>query len=97
MKTLVSAFLYLLLQFALSPAAILQVPEQYETIDQAVLEAMEGDTVLAAPGIYPGHIDFRGKAIVVASNYIIDSSLNSITGTIICASARMHPDTGTIV
>ncbi len=97
MKILVSALLYLLLFFIPSSAVILHVPEQYETIDQAILEAIEGDTVLAAPGIYPGHIDFWGKAIVVASNYIIDSSLNSITGTIICGSGRMHPDTGTIV
>ncbi len=42
-----------------------QVPDQFETIQQAIFAAQQGDTVQVAPGSYTGGIDFLGKAITV--------------------------------
>ncbi|MCK6440061.1 MAG: hypothetical protein L6Q71_07655, partial [Planctomycetes bacterium] len=52
-------------------AAELQVPLRYPTIQSAIDDAVGGDTVLIAPGVYKGDgnrdIEFRGKAITVKS------------------------------
>ena len=49
-------------------AATLNVPAQYAGIQQAIDASADGDTVLIAPGTYPGQINFRGKAITVTSS-----------------------------
>jgi serine protease len=59
-------------------AATLNVPAQYAGIQQAIDASTDGDTVLIAPGTYPGQINFRGKAITVTSrggpsNTIVDA------------------------
>jgi len=52
------------------PATIL-VPEDFSTIQRAIIEARHGDVVEVAPGTYDGDgnwdIDFRGRAITVRS------------------------------
>lgn len=46
----------------------LHVPGQYATIAQAVEAAYtHGDTIIVSPGTYFGPIDFKGKAITIAS------------------------------
>jgi hypothetical protein len=51
----------------LADAAVIRVPAERPTIQQAIDVASNGDTVLVAPGMYPERIDFRGKAIAVRS------------------------------
>ena len=48
-------------------AATIQVPLDAPTIQGAIDVAVDGDTVLVAPGTYVENIDFLGKAITVQS------------------------------
>ncbi|MBD3219411.1 MAG: hypothetical protein GF310_14150, partial [candidate division Zixibacteria bacterium] len=52
---------------------VLNVPGEYASIKAAVNAAVNGDTVLVAPGLYSGDnntdIDFNGKRIAVVSEY----------------------------
>jgi hypothetical protein len=48
-------------------SATINVPADYETIQEAINAAVSGDTVLVAPGTYMENIDFMGKSITVMS------------------------------
>ncbi|MDD5327623.1 MAG: PQQ-binding-like beta-propeller repeat protein [Phycisphaerae bacterium] len=80
-NVIISVFLMLVALATCAHGAELLVPSQYPTIQSAINAAVNGDTVLVAPGIYTGtgnyNIDFLRKAITVRSengpeNCIID-------------------------
>src|SRR5687768_8071922 len=77
--------------------AVLSVPAKYPTIQAAIDSAVHGDTVLVAPGRYYENIRFKGKGIVVASQFARSRSVADIERTIIDGSRPTHPDTGTVV
>jgi|GEM_PF-238451 len=62
---------------------LVHVPVDYSTIQLAINAALDGDTILVAPGRYIENIDFKGKDIVVASNYILENDTSFIGSTII--------------
>jgi len=66
-----------------SSSAELQVPGEYSTIQSAIDTAVNGDTVIIAPGTYTGDsnrdIDFKGKAITVRSTDPNDSVIVATT------------------
>ena len=49
--------------------AVLTVPAKYPSIQAAIDSAVPGDTVLVAPGRYYENIRYKGKGIVVASQF----------------------------
>ena len=76
---------------------IRNVPAQYSTIQTAINAAVNGDTVLVAPGIYFENINFRGKNIVVTSNYYLVNDPQIINSTVINGSTPSHTDTASCV
>ncbi len=49
-------------------AEIINVPDDFETIQAAINESEDSDTVLVQPGEYIENINFEGKDIVVMGN-----------------------------
>jgi len=97
-KSFITAVLILLFFFVSNlVATVIKVPEDHQTIQAAILAASDGDTVLVAQGIYTENIDFKGKGIVVTSNFIFTNNLEDISSTIIDGSEPNDPDTASCV
>ncbi len=47
---------------------ILNVPDEYASIQEAINRAQDSDTILVAPGEYVENINFEGKAIAIIGN-----------------------------
>ena len=75
----------------------LNVPLEYPTIQSAIDSSADGDLVLIDEGVYFENIYFNGKAITVASRYIIDNDDSHIINTIINGSQPVSPDMGSVV
>lgn len=71
----------------------------FRTIQKGINTASNSDTVLVTLGHYYERINFNGKAILVASNFIFDKSSTTIDSTIIDADTSVLgvSDTGSVV
>ncbi len=71
----------------------------FRTIQKGINTASNSDTVLVTLGHYYERINFEGKAILVASNFIFDKSSTTIDSTIIDADTLVLgvSDTGSVV
>ena len=95
MKTLILIFVLLVTTCLYS--TIINVPGDQPTIQEGIVAATYTDTVLVADGTYFENIDFIGKAITVASNFLIDADILHIENTIINGSQPTNPDYGSVV
>ena len=75
----------------------LRVPTDYATIQEAIDVAVDGNVVLVAEGTYYENINYKGKAITVASHFLVDEDTSHISNTIINGSQPSHPDSGSVV
>lgn len=64
-------------------ATIINIPTDQLTIQAGINVSIIGDTVLVQPGTYYENINYNGKNITVASNYIISDDDSFISNTII--------------
>nr|NQU88990.1 hypothetical protein [Bacteroidota bacterium] len=78
-------------------AQIIHVPANQPSIQAGINAATNGDTVLVDEGTYIENIRFMGKAITVASMYILDADTNHINNTIIDGSMAQNPDSAATV
>ncbi len=79
----ISALAMVFMVAATAGAAILNVPAQYQTLQDAVNAANRGDTVLAAPGVYRENLDFASKSITVASRLLLTGNPAYIDSTVV--------------
>jgi len=97
MKTKLFFTIMLSVSVILGSAQIIHVPADQATIQEGINAASTGDTVLVAEGTYYENINFWGKAITVASNFIVDGDTSHISNTIIDGSQPEDPDYGSVV
>jgi len=100
MKSTLLLLLFGLLLISISlnlNAQIINVPQDYPSIQSAINSAVENDTVLVAPGEYFENINFNGKNIVLCSNYAFSGNPEDISATVINGSTPIHADTGSCV
>ena len=86
-------FLLLLVSFACKKTPEEEVDQealclpdpQYVSFQSQIDDASDGDVIIVEPGTYEGLVDFKGKNITVASQYISDGDTSFISKTIIDA------------
>ena len=96
-KLIVQISIFTLLFAGEISARIINVPQEHDSISTAVNLASDGDTVLVAPGFYRENILIDNKKIVLASNFILDSSAVTISVTVISGSSPDDPDRASVV
>jgi parallel beta-helix repeat protein/predicted outer membrane repeat protein len=64
-------------------ATIIDIPDDYPTIQQGIDASTEGDTVLVQPGTYVENIDFNGHNIVLGSLFLTTGDTTYISQTVI--------------
>ncbi len=78
-------------------AQVINIPADFSTIQAGIDAASSGDTVLVEEDTYIENIDFKGRAITVASRFIIDGDTSHISKTIIDGSQPSNPDAASVV
>jgi hypothetical protein len=97
MKTKLFTTIALIFFIFFASAQIIHVPGDQPSIQAGINAAATGDTILVDTGTYYENINFWGKAILVASNFIIDGDTNHINNTIINGSQPNNPDYASVV
>jgi|WetSurMetagenome_2_1015567.scaffolds.fasta_scaffold889462_2 hypothetical protein len=81
-KAITVIFVFMLLS-NWSGATVIEVPNDYPTIQQAINAAADGDTIIVFPDIYYENINFREKNLILTSLYYQDADIAYINSTII--------------
>lgn len=97
MKYFTFIALFVLFIFTSSFSGIIYVPNDTTSIQGGIYLSNNGDTILVDDGTYYENINFKGKAITVASRFLIDGDTSHISNTIIDGSQPSNPDSGSVV
>ena len=81
-KIIIIGFLLILLYVTVK-ATIINIPDDFPTIQQGINVSVDGDTVLVQPNIYFENINYNGKNITVASLFLTTQDTMYISQTII--------------
>lgn len=70
-------------------ATIINIPDDYDTIQEGIDASSDGDTVLVQPDIYVENINFNGHNIVVGSLFLTTGDTSYISSTIVDGDSSM--------
>ncbi|MCP4580576.1 MAG: T9SS type A sorting domain-containing protein [candidate division Zixibacteria bacterium] len=84
-RLLILSLLTILITANFTSASIINVPADYDVIQEAINASSDGDTVLVAEGHYFERINFLGKGILLTSEFIWEGDTTHIYNTIIDA------------
>lgn len=93
-------FLAVFILFAVNPVLsqdTIHVPADYTTIQAGIDASNNGDIVLVAEDTYYENINYNGKAITIASHFLIDGDTSHISNTIIDGSQPIYSDSASVV
>ncbi len=96
-KSVVILTAIIMLTSNVARTATIRVPQDQPTIQDGINAASNGDMVLVADDTYYENISFMGKAITVASHFVVDGDTSHINNTIIDGSKPTNPDSGSTV
>jgi hypothetical protein len=74
-KTILLTIVILLITSGLAQGVIRLVPDEYATIQAAIDDSNNGDTIIVYPGLYTESINFLGKNITLKSTNPTDSNI----------------------
>ncbi len=75
--------IFTVLSAGVSGRGDIYVPTEFETIQEAIDVAVDGDVIIVSPGVYEENINFLGKAITVGSLYHTTQDTSYISQTVI--------------
>jgi len=82
-KSFIVASVLIAFSCAAASATIINVPDDYETIQEGIIFSSDGDTVLVQPDTYHENINFNGHNIVLGSLFLTTGDTSFISTTII--------------
>jgi hypothetical protein len=62
---------------------IINIPDDYPSIQEGINQAEDGTTIIVEDGTYKENINFYGKDIIVASQFLLNQDTSHISNTII--------------
>ena len=74
---------FVAITFVSASATIINVPDDYPTIQQGIDASTDGDTVLVQPGTYVENVNFNGHNIVLGSLFLTTGDTPCISQTIV--------------
>jgi len=83
MKRIIALLVTITINVSVCDARILNVPEDYQTIQAGIDSSSEGDTVLVETGIYRENVQYRGIGVTLSSRFILDGRVGLRDSTII--------------
>ncbi len=84
-RVLAFTIAFITLSYGLCWSTIINIPDDYPTIQQGIDASTDGDTVLVQPGTYYENINFNGHNIVLGSLFITTDDASYISATVIDA------------